>query len=410
VRALLLLLALAPPGPALREVPYPQLEGMAPAVARQLTEVRAGLEAAQKAGQADAAAWGEAARHYHAYGLVAPSEACYLNAQALAPDDFRWPYLRAVLLTEASRNEEALAALELALARPERYYPALVRAAQIEIALGRFEAAAARLEPARSQAGDDPAFLAAAGELALAQGRAQEAASLLTRALAGQPKANRLHYPLAMALRALGRADEARAELRQAGAVGLRPRDPLLEAVQAVRLGEQAHLMEGHQAFRAGDFAAAAQAYGRAFEQSGRASAVALVNQATAEARLGRAEEAIEHLRESLRLEPGNTSALFNLGVLLGHAGRWAEAEPVLRELVGRAPGDAAARFEWGLALLSLGRAAEGLGALAAAAPEPARCAVALSAVDALAAKGGDLAAGAQALAGRWRAGACAAR
>ena len=47
------------------------------------------------------------------------------------------------LLTEASRSEEALVALELALARPERYYPALVRAAQIEIALGRFEAAAA---------------------------------------------------------------------------------------------------------------------------------------------------------------------------------------------------------------------------------------------------------------------------
>ncbi len=39
VKALLLLLALAPQGaaPALREVPYPQLEGMAPAVARQLS-------------------------------------------------------------------------------------------------------------------------------------------------------------------------------------------------------------------------------------------------------------------------------------------------------------------------------------------------------------------------------------
>ena len=396
-----LVLALAVP--ALVEVPYPLLDGMAPAVARQLAGVREQLEAARRAGRVEAETWGEAGRHYHAYGLAAPAEACYRNAQAEAPGDFRWPYLRGLVLADDSRAEEALQALDQALARPERYYPALVRAAQIEITLGRLESAARRLEPARAQAGDDPAFLAATGELALAQGRPAEAASSLARALAAQPRANRLHYPLAMALRALGRTDEARQHLVQAGAVGVRPRDPLFEAVQALRLGEQAHLMEGHHAFRAGDFAAAARAYAEAFEQSGRTSAGALVNQAAAEARLGREAEAVEHLREALRLEPGSASALYNLGVLLTRAGRPAEAEPVLRELVTRAPEDAGARLELGLVLLSLGRGEEGLQQLAPLTPEPARCAAALAVLDAAAASGQPAAARAAELAERWR-------
>lgn len=400
--AAVLLLALA--APALVEVPYPALDGMAPAVAQQLADVRARLDAAGRSGSAPAEAWGEGGRHYHAYGLLAPAEACYLNAQALAPDDFRWPYLRGVLLADDSRAEEALRALEQALARPERYYPALVRAAQIEIVLGRTEAAAARLEPARAQAGDDPAFLAASGELALARGRAAEAVAALTRALAAEPRANRLHYPLAMALRDLGRTEEARQHLRQAGPVGLRPRDPLLEAVQALRRGEQVHMMEGHSAFRAGDFAAAARAYAEAFEQSGRASAGALVNQAAAEARLGREAESIAHLRAALRLEPGSASALYNLGLLLARAGRHGEAEAVLRELVTRAPGDAGARLELGLVLLALGRDEEGLELLAPAPPaDPSRCAAVQAALAAVAGRGQAAAASASEIAAGWR-------
>jgi tetratricopeptide (TPR) repeat protein len=328
-------------------------------VAAQLREVRRTLE-----GPADAATFGTAARHYQAYAMFGPAEACYRNAAALAPGDFRWPYLLGVVLQETGRLEESAASLAAALASPDRYYPALLRLAAVQTALGRREEAERTLIPARAHAPGDPALLALDGELALARGDAATAAAMLERALAAEPRADRLRYPLGMAYRALGRREEAAAQLARAGPTGVRARDPLLEEVMALRTGESPFMVEGHQAMRAGDVTAAAAAFARAVEESGGRSVPALVNLAAAEARLGRAEAAIAHLVEVLRLEPGHPAASFNLGVLLLAAGRAREAEPVLAALVARAPGDGDARFEWALALVAVRRFQEAVAAL----------------------------------------------
>jgi tetratricopeptide (TPR) repeat protein len=156
--------------------------------------------------------------------------------------------------------------------------------------------------------------------------------------------------------------------------VGVRARDPLLEGVRALRIGESSVMIEGHRALRAGDLAAAAEAFARAVEASGGASVAALLNLAVTEERRGRREEALAHLAEARRLEPGHPGVLFNLGVLLAQAGRAADAEPLLAAVVERSPGDGEARAEWGLALVALGRLEEARRALEPATLDADRC------------------------------------
>lgn len=391
------------------EVPRVVLDGLEPEVAQQLQGVRERLDRALAKGGPAAAVYGEAGRHYQAYGLAAAGEACYRRAEQLDPADYRWPYLLGLLLFDDSRLDDAAAAFERALRRPEKYYPALVRLAGIYLTQGRLADAAATLGPAQRHAPDDAALLAAQGQLALAQGRPEEALRAFTRALERQPRATRLHYSLGMAYRALGRLDEARQQLALAGSVGVRPQDPLLDEVQALRLGERSHLLEGHTAFRARDYQSAAAAYRRALEASGATSVGALVNLAAAESQLGQAAAAVEHLRQAQRLEPGDTAVLYNLGALLLHAGRAGEAEAVLRDLLARAPGDDPARVAWALALLALERPTAALEALEQAGRiESERCAEVRARVASLEA-GSDpvLAARARALEQRVLRGAC---
>lgn len=366
-------------------VPEVSLDGLDEAVARQLRQVRTALHAAPR-DAAGAAAFGDAGRHYHAYDMVAPAEACYRNAEALAPQDYRWPYLLGVLQHDAGRLDEALASLTRALGGSERYYPGLLRLAEVELARGRAPEAERWLAPARAHAPDDPALLALEGELALAGGRAGAAASALEKALRQEPRATRLHYLLGMAYRALGRAGDAREELARAGPVGVRARDPLLEAVRSLRLGESSYTIEGHEAFRAGDFTAAAAAFGRAVEASGGTSAAALLNLAAALARLGRREEALARLADVLRLDPNHPGARFNSGVLLAQAGRHAEAEPMFAEVVRQSSGDAEARAEWVLSLAALRRFEEAERALGPLTLDEGRCRRLRETLDAVAA------------------------
>src|SRR5262245_11265512 len=117
--------------PALVDVPRPALDGMEAAVKAQLAEARARLDGELAGRRPTAAMFGETGRVYQAYALAEAAEACYRNAEGLDPDDVRWPYLLAILQQDGNRLEEAAASLRRALARPARYYPAMIRLASV---------------------------------------------------------------------------------------------------------------------------------------------------------------------------------------------------------------------------------------------------------------------------------------
>jgi tetratricopeptide (TPR) repeat protein len=343
---------------ALVPIPFPELAGLEPAVGRHLTEVRARLEAAGRT--VSAASYGSAGRVYHVYAMHAAAEACYRNAEALAPGERQWPYLLSVVLESVHRPEEARRSVERALAGTDQYYPAVLRLARLHLEEGRTAAAAAVLVSARRHAPDDPALLALLGDLSLREGRPRDAANALGRALAAQPAANRLHYPLAMALRALGDADGARAHLAQVGPVGVTARDPVLDEVWVERRSARADVAEGLRAATAGDFAPAEEAFRRAI--AGDPSNVsALTNLAALEARRGDVAAAIGHLERAVEAAPTAVTARYNLGLLLVQAGRPVPAEPHLRAALDLAPKDDGVRLALASALTALGRPGEAL-------------------------------------------------
>lgn len=81
----------------------------------------------------------------------------------------------------------------------------------------------------------------------------------------------------------------------------------------------------------------------------------------------GRAQAALEHFKEAVRLDPRFEPAWLGLGELLLEAGRWAEGVAVLERVVALNAGDASARELLGTALVQVRRPAEAVTQLQAA-------------------------------------------
>ena len=100
--------------------------------------------------------------------------------------------------------------------------------------------------------------------------------------------------------------------------------------------------------------------YRRAIAVTGDSPLIQL-NLGTALAAQGRQAEAIDHLREAVRLVPDYTDALSNLGAALGRSGRFDEAIDVLAKAVRLAPDFAVARCNLADALSLRGRFEEAI-------------------------------------------------
>ncbi len=357
------------PGTAVGNPPvrFPDLAGLEPAVAEQIAGGQRRLAALAAVGSnaapdrhALAEAFGELGQLFHAYSLREPAEACYANARRLAPQDFRWPHLLGILLQDAGRLDEALAAFDAALAREPRDTAALLYQAEVFRLQGATEAAEAT---ARRVLAADPGSAAAKallGQCALDGGDAATAVPLLEEALAAVPAAGRLHYLLATAYRGTG--DEARAKehLGKAGPVGVRPDDPLLAGLDLLRSGERLQLARGKTAFQAGRYEEAAEHFRRALAARPE-SAEARINLAAVLAQQGDRAGAAAALREALAREPDNATAHFNLGVLLAGQGPSEEARAQLAAAAAGMPGDAEAARTLARMLRDLGRLDEAL-------------------------------------------------
>lgn len=336
---------------ALVPVRSPDLKGLEEAVAAQIREIQ-GIAAAQES----ADAWGELGRVYLAYSFNDAATDCFRNAAALDPKDFRWPYLLGAADQAAGRLDEAAEAFGRALAMAPEALPGYVHLGEIRLLQGKFDEAEAALRKAPSL----PASRALLGQVALARQDYRAAVEHLQAALEAAPEATRLHHPLALAYRGLGDRAKAEEHLAKAGAVGLRPADPLLDAVAALRLGERVAIMKGKTAAQAGRYADAAAEFRRALEAKPE-SVEARVNLGAVLALSGDREGAVGQFREVLRVEPGNVTAHFNLGSLLLEGEAASEAIPHLEAAALSRPQDAEARRLLARALRDAGRSQEAL-------------------------------------------------
>jgi len=380
------------------EIPYPALDRAEARVRELLLETRRDLEtelaSPTPAGPERGDAYGRAGMTFHAYGQRETAEACYRNAEQLAPDDFRWPYYLGHLYRVAGEPDRAIESFRRAVAIRPGDVPAHVHLAEAELRQDRPELA----EPLfrRALALDPSCAPAHVGLGKIASSRRDPGAAVahFESALRIDPRATEIHYLLGLAYRSLGQIDKASESVAKRGTGRATVADPLMQQVESLAVGWRIDLNRGIALFRSaryaealaafrsaaadaphepivrvnlgstltqlGDLGAAAEQYREALELDP-ANAMAHFDLGTILARTGDDDAAIEHYRAALEAHPDYLSAHLNLGNALRRAGRFEEARAHYRRVVEGDPANAAARMAEALALIRLHRYREAL-------------------------------------------------
>ncbi len=306
----------------------------------------------------------ELAMAYDVNGFPQRAIAAYGQAAALAPDDFEWPYFRALLMARENADYQgALDSLAAAIALDDGYVPAWLYRGEWLRELGRLGDARAAFERAAELGAGAPAIMGHA-RLLVEERRFEEAVAMLEPLAARSPDP-RIEVLLGRAYRALGRNDDARiAAARGASAPSamqwldprLARRTPYIAGfgnllqhaqslIQAGRAKVALPLAKELLAERPDDIAAINTLVwaNAALERFGTAKSVLYaglkrypdeprLHQMLANAYLqeGDAASARRHLEEVTKLVPDNARALEQLGWLLAQQGRTDEGIDLL--------------------------------------------------------------------------------
>ena len=319
-------------------VPEVDLRGVDEPVRAQIAEQRKLLDDALAAGAPSAEdadqlglLFGEAGQLYLVYDLLPPARACLANAADLQPRNFRWRYLLGSAAEHLGQLEEAIAAYEQARALQPDDPATAIRLGRVYLQLGQGEAARTHYERALELPGATAAAHFGLGRLAAETDDPAAALEHFQSALREQPRANSLHYHIAIAHRALGNDSESRAAMELRGEAPVAFADPIAAEIKESATGIGAQLLLGRVALAANAFELAEQRFREAVQNNPQ-SAAAKRSLAAALEKMGRRAEAVMWFQEALNLSPNDAALLFHTGRLYNEEGRFeAAAEPLTR-------------------------------------------------------------------------------
>jgi tetratricopeptide (TPR) repeat protein len=318
---------------AVRPVVLPDLSHAAQTVRDQVGAADATVRAMQQDPSGDraalAGAYGALGNVLFAAEYFMAAEAPYLNAEALAPGDFRWPYYLGHLYRRRSEWAPAAAAFERALSINRDDVAALVRLGETRLAQGQPDAAARAFETAVARNPDSTAAVYGLGRAALARQQYAVAVERFERALALDPQASGVRYPLAMAYRGLGNVTAADAQLRVRGNANPRVPDPLLNELNLLLHSAARYDDRAREALGRGDWRGAIQVAreGIALAADNPALEASLRHRlGTALAQTGDADGAFREFERTVRLNPDHARGHYSLGIMLAGAGRGDDA------------------------------------------------------------------------------------
>ncbi len=309
-------------GPELQPVPHPDLAQFEQGVQQAIADNIAVFEeqAITAEGEDLGLAYARLGMVYHAHHLQYVAEICYINAIALSPDDFRWTHLLAFLYQDTGRFEMAAQYYERVIELRPDYLPARLRLALTLLADGRMEDAKRRFNEVLTGYPDDVTALAGLGQIAIEQGQYETAITNLERALELDPEADRLNYPLALALRATGETDKAKAALEKRGRGQIIFSDPILAAMSAFSQSAQMFMERGLAALMTENYDAAATQFEKAIE-SNPEDPVALATLGRVREFQHREREAMALYDQALTVAPQHVHANYFKGSLLERQG-----------------------------------------------------------------------------------------
>ena len=318
------------PKTGLRPILLPQLDRLEKSVAKQIKSFQQDFSNSIAKGRLVSdvdlmESYGILGQLYHAYELTESAESCYLNALSLAPSDYRWLHLLAVLYQQLGNLEQAEHYFKTVREINFKYVAAAVHLGSVYLQLNRLEEARKEFQAALSTDSTCAAAHNGLGQAALTERKFSEAINHFEMALKRVPAANRIHYSLALAYRGLGNLEKAESYLRQRGTVGVRPVDPLVDALKNLIQGERVHLIQGRMALSARRFEDAAIAFAKAVDAKP-ASVRARVNLGVCLAQLGETDKSIGQFHAALKYDPENQNARFNLGAQLVIKKEYAQA------------------------------------------------------------------------------------
>ncbi len=366
-RHLLAITLLAPlAAAALETIDHPDPASFSPGVAKTFEAAQERLRRAEAEGAPSGDDFGLVGMIYHAHEQAAPAGQAYRNAVEIAPSDARWHYFLGMLAADDGAFEEAAGHFERSLDLNAAYIPSRIRRSRALLQAGEVDAAQTLLE---LLAEDQPGLAVAQadlGAIALQAGRPEEALRRFERALELQPTADRLHYQLGLAHRALGNVEEARAELELQGRQDVVFDDPLLRRMRSLSGSYTYYISLGLQAAANRDFEAATSFMLRAVEANPE-SPDAWINLARMREATGEPARALEIIQQVIDAHPDNALAYFNRGGMREVAGNERAALDDYRRALERQPDMFEARLLLASGLMRMGEWTEAAGEFDAA-------------------------------------------
>jgi tetratricopeptide (TPR) repeat protein len=341
--------------------PVPQVEvsGMTPAVRQQVEAAYRSVAAAPTLPAPEAAAsFGEAGKTFLLYALPEAALPCLENAEALAPQDVRWPYYAGVAARQRGDLEHARDHFQRALALRASLPEALIRLGEVEILRDDLESANRAYSAALAFPGTAAAAHFGLGRVALLRGDARLAVEHFEATLAAKPAASIVHAQLAIAYRRLGLLDKAAAQAALRGDGIVRFADTLMSQLEAGNVSNANTITGAYRELQEGRPAAAGERFRQAAAADPRDVRVWL-GLGQAQERLGDAAAAEQSFRRAVEVEPQNAWAHLGLGTLLVQRGIPGEGIEQLQIAVRLRPDQKDCRFKLATTLAQEGRLAE---------------------------------------------------
>ena len=342
-------------GPGLELVPAPREGAVEPVAAEQIRLAQAALaEQVQEGGEPAvlAAAFLELGQIFGAYELWDSAAAALRNAVQLDPAMGAYHYLLGQLELRAGRAEAAATALQTAARLEPGAALIWLRLGETLLLLDRDAEARAAFEKALPFPKAAAAVHFGLGRLEARAGNDAAAVEHFRAALAAEPAAGRIYQPLAMALRRLGKTEEAAAALAQRNEQDIHIPDPFLDGMAAKANGAAFHKARGDQYVLAERFPEAVDAYRLAVATEPKnffyrkSLALTLYHR-------GGVGEAIQQLEAALRVAPETPNAekaqvVFALGGMRANQGELEQAAARFQEALRLDPALALAAVELG--------------------------------------------------------------